>query len=155
MVSCLQTTIEQVRRPSKMTSWIIDEARAVLSAVLKGLEMAVRHHEDLTGLYDQAFIKSLTEHEAKTLAQLHRARDAIFKLICEELASSVGYDKTSLSEEQKADVAKRADELIRAGRQAEHLAEKPALFRLLNKHHELTERIVAILEEVINRMRSV
>jgi hypothetical protein len=62
--------------------------------------------------YDQDTCDLMTDAEAETLWRLHQMQDQEFDAACDELASSLGYDKSQLSDEQRANIVSEVGDLM-------------------------------------------
>jgi hypothetical protein len=73
--------------------------------------MDPREHLVLEGLYEQSFTIKMSDVEAETQWQLHQLRGQTFDAACDALVSAHGYDKSALSDEQKADLVAEVEDL--------------------------------------------
>jgi hypothetical protein len=119
--------------------------------------MDPREHLVLEGLYEQSFTIKMSDVEAETLWQLHQLRGQTFDAACDALVSAHGYDKSALSDEQKADVVAEVEDLTEQWDEAEvagrYRHDVTTLTACLKRYHELGEAIMDIRDEIVTRSR--
>ena len=111
----------------------------------------------MEGLYDQGTCDMMTDAEAEKLWQLHQMYSQAFDAACDELATSLGYDKSRLSDEGRADLVEETIALTEQFDEDEHeiavagrrLERDTPLMLCLKRHHELSEQIVDVRDEIV------
>jgi hypothetical protein len=107
------------------------------------------------GLYDQPFCDMMTDAEAETLWRLHQMHGQSFDAACDELASILGYDKSQLSDEQKADIVAEVEDLVEEFDEADVAGRYPRdvtpLILCLKRDHELGLESMNVRDVIIAR----
>ena len=107
------------------------------------------------GHYSQAFCDEMTDAEATKLWQLHQEIGQEFDAVCNEYASTLGLEKSQLSEEQTEDIIDQVQELMdnydEADTDNRNLETTTPAMMHLKRHHDLGLEIMNILVEIITR----
>ena len=117
--------------------------------------VAPREHLVLEGLYEQSFVTKMSDREAERLWELHQLLGQTFDAACDALVSVLGYDKSALSDEQKADIVEEVEDLTEQWDLAEvegrYHRDVTPLTACLKRHHELGEAIMDFRHDIAMR----
>jgi hypothetical protein len=106
------------------------------------------------GLYDEETCDAMTAAEAKKLWQLHQMCGQAFDAACDEFASTLGHDKSRLSDLQKADIVGEVESLTEQYDEAEVAGRYQLVTPLmlsLKRYHELGVEIMNVLDVIVAR----
>ena len=109
------------------------------------------------GLYGHEACVVMTDAEAEKLWQLHQTYNEAFDAACDEYVSTLGLEKSQLSDQQKADIIDQVGDLMEEYEAADTdgrcLKEVTPLMLCLKRYHDLGLEIMNIRDDLVARCR--